>query len=324
MRQLSRHLMFVFILVLVPWAVLTRPIMAQSAQQEPAFALFEQGVELMTRGDCQGAIVKFQASLESEPNPSTMMNLAVCHQRMGNLAAARQYYREAGRLAEPRGAKEIITDADAAARELEERLSRLIIQLSARTDIQDLEITHDGQRVLPERLGEVIYSDPGAQQIEANAAGYRSFETTVNTREGEETVVEIPPLERVVAIPTDRPSSGKTRRVLGITGASVGLVSVLAGLGVGWSARNARDDAFNSGACDRDTSLCTMAGQYLMDTAHRRALYADILVGAGVVLAGTGIVLWLSAPKHKQKRPSSALVPTAGPDHFGVAFSGRF
>ena len=321
MHRLMRHLAFALLIGLVSAGTAA----AQTSQETSAVELFKQGVELMKRGDCPAAIAKFQSSLERQANPSTVMNLAVCHQRLGELAAAHGHYRQAGRLAEQHGVAEIERDAALAARDLENQLSRVIIRVPARDDILDIVVTHDGRRVPPDRFGKVIYADPGIQRIVASAAGHRSFETRVQTGKGEEVTVEVPALERVHAVPMDQPGSpGRTQRVLGITGTSVGTAAVLGGLGIGWAARSARDDAFASGACDRDTGLCTPAGQAQMDTAHRRSMYANILAGTGVVMAGAGLALWLSAPKQRKSRKSTALSPIAGPDHVGVAFSGRF
>lgn len=323
MHRLMRHLAFASLTGMV----IAGTAAAQTSQGARALELFQQGVELMKRGDCPGAIAKFQTSLEQQAHPSTAMNLAVCHQRLGELAAAHDRYRLAGRLAQERGVEEITRDAASAVEELERQLSRLIIRVPARghDDIPDILVTHDGRRVPPERFGEVIYADPGIQRIVASAPGHRSFQARVKTGQGEEVTVEVPVLEPVHAVPTDQPSSpGKTQRILGITGASAGTAALAAGLGFGWAARSAREDAFSSGACDRDTRLCTPAGQARMDTAHRRAMYANILIGTGVVMAGAGLALWLSAPKHRTPREATTLSPIAGPDHVGVAFSGRF
>jgi hypothetical protein len=118
--------------------------------------------------------------------------------------------------------------------------------------------------------------------------------------------------------------AGRTRRILGVSTGGAGVVALAAGLGVGWTAMSRWNDAFDQGLCDRDTRLCTPEGQAQADTARSRANLSNVLVGAGVVLAATGVVLYLSAPNAEPAERRARVVPVAGPDGLGFAVVGGF
>jgi hypothetical protein len=116
---------------------------------------------------------------------------------------------------------------------------------------------------------------------------------------------------------------GRTRRLVGLGAGSAGVAAVAAGLGFGWSARATWNDAFSSGLCDRDTLKCWSTGQDQVDSARSRALASNLLMGAGVALAVTGVVLYVTAPGRTEKA-GVAVVPVAGPSELGVAVQGGF
>lgn len=303
-------------------AVAAQP-QSSAAQRERAAKHYDKGLERARANDCQGALVEFEQSLEALPHPNTEMNMAKCHERLGDPWAARQHYLEAERLAEEWGAKDTVEDAADKRRALEKRLSWVIIRVPLQAEALDIEVTLNGRRVNPDRFGEEIQVDSAVQRVQARADGRRSYEATVPIGKGEPTVVEIPPLDPIIHLPPENTPS-RSRRGLGYVGVGVGLGAVVGSLVLGWAANSARDDAFGSGECDRDTLQCTDAGQARMDSAHSRALYATVLASAGVVLAGAGLAVWLTAPKDRQTRASSSLMPVAGRSHLGVAWSGRF
>ena len=315
-------------------APLAQPAWGQSKQSTAtAIKLFKEGQQLMRDGDCKAAIAKFEASMQLVPNLGTKKNLAVCHKRLGQLASAWSYYREAESMARKKGKDKAAAKAAANAEELEPQLSRLVIQVDLPADIEGLEVLHNGKAIASALFGEVMYVDPGPQEVVARANGYRPFQTTVDMAKGEEKTMTIDQLERdPTAEPAPepmkdtRPPVSTTRKALRYGSLGVGTGAVLAGLATGWAAKSARDDAFDSGACNRDTLLCTVDGQAQMDRAHDRALYANILVGVGIVAVGAGVVLWLTEPGPGKRggADQNALVPMVGQDHFGLAVTRSF
>ena len=93
---------------------------------------------------------------------------------------------------------------------------------------------------------------------------------------------------------------GRTRRVFGLTLGGAGVAALITGVGFGVVARSSWNSAFAEGLCDRETNLCTQAGQDRTDTARDRALVANIVGGAGIALIATGAVLYVTAPKRAE------------------------
>lgn len=118
-------------------------------------------------------------------------------------------------------------------------------------------------------------------------------------------------------------SNGTTQRILGWTSLGLGVV----GLGVGTVFVIQRQSKLN----DRDTIcpdmvLCTdeeiAQNDALTDEARTASTIGTIGLVAGGVLAVTGIVLVVTAPKGKPK-DSVALVPVVGPGFQGFSLQGK-
>jgi hypothetical protein len=118
-------------------------------------------------------------------------------------------------------------------------------------------------------------------------------------------------------------STGSTQKILGWTSLGLGAV----GLGVGTVFLIQRQSKLN----DRDTIcpdmvLCTdeeiAQNDTLTDEARTASTIGTIGLAAGGVLAVTGVVLLLTAPKGKPKE-SVALVPVVGPGFQGLSFQGK-
>ena len=325
--------------------------------------LFAQARALMAEGDHAAACPKLEASLALDPALGTRLNLAHCYQRVGRLASAWARFREAADLAARAGEtrREVFARERAAA--LEPRLPRLVVQVPSAARVPGLIVERDGSVVDLALLGTPVYVDPGVHEVTAEAPGYISFSTTVTAEEGRETSVGIPVLEPEASAPDGEageagavepagpgaarelapapvmepetapgavlhedsaPGAGRGRRVMGLAAGGTGVAALAVGLGVGWSVRSTWEDAFASGECDRDTLMCTPAGQEQTDAARGRATISNVLVGAGVALAATGVVLYLTAPDRERTERAAHLVPTAGPDGLGMALVGGF
>lgn len=311
MHRFAVHVAFVLIAVLAT---------VQSAAAQSARDHFEKGAELYEAGNCRAAIEAFEKSLALVDNAATHINLGVCHEDLGHLVAARRHYRAAERMAEANGDARIAKDAADKARALEARKLARVIVRAARRDAVDLIIALDGDRVALDELGKYIYVAPGAHRVGARADGCSPYETTVQLGKGEEAMVDIPAL--ACAVESVVRGRGKGRRITGYAGVGVGAAALLGSVGMGVLSNGVRNEAFASGACDRDALTCTQDGQAMMTQAHERARYATMLAGAGVVLVGAGVALWLSAPR--ESRATRALTPMVSRDRAGLALSGRF
>ena len=321
---------------------------AQPADSKAAAEqLFNQGRKLMQQGDPEAACPKFEASLEIDPALGTLLNLANCYEQSGRLASAWARYRELVDLAAREGQPKRQAFARERAAALEPRLPGLVIRVA--DGVPGLTVTRDGTAVERALLGTAVYVDPGEHEVVATAPGHEPFSTTVTAVEAEEAEVEIPALSPVAVAADggadaagDGPAGGqadsaivhasgaadpgRTRRIMGMAVGGAGAAALVGGLGLGLSAISSWNDAFDSGLCERDTLMCTDAGQEQTNTARSRATLSNVLIGAGVGLAAAGVVLYLTAPEAMAVPEGSAtrLVPVAGPDALGFAFSGSF
>jgi hypothetical protein len=159
--------------------------------------------------------------------------------------------------------------------------------------------------------------DPGEHEITAKAEHYAPWSTKVTIPPGPGvTVVEVPPLEMVVAAPVAKPQAnqppamtlapattrddlardrGSSQRLWGWIALGGGAASLVGGglftlLAV---TDNGRADA----QCRQDDpALCGEKGVALAESAGRKANFATAFTGAGAAFALTGAVLLLTAP----------------------------
>lgn len=200
--------------------------------------------------------------------------------------------------------------------------------------------------------------DPGTYRIAATAGGKR-FEKVVEVA-GEGTVVTVDvvfedatpapdadgdpgagavpdPGAGAGAVPDADPDAeavadtggggGGGRTILGLSTAAVGGVAIGVGLYFGSQASAAFGDAKDvcGGDLVCDTEADRIRSQELVDDARGKGNLSTILVGAGVVAATAGVILWLTAPDGAEREEAALrLAPQVGPDGIGLAAAGVF
>ncbi|MBN2195169.1 MAG: hypothetical protein JW751_20290 [Polyangiaceae bacterium] len=175
-------------------------------QAAAAEALFDEGLELLDRGELERACAKLHASLELDPGVGTLMYLAECHRRLGRNTSAWTRFLEAAALARATQQPARGELAQARADELAPSLSRLTVKVSPQAARAGVQVLRGGLVLEPETWGSALPVDPGTYEIVATAPGYQPFRRTVHLgRNGDQVVAEIPALlpERV------EPASGQ-------------------------------------------------------------------------------------------------------------------
>src|SRR5215468_7568312 len=82
--------------VMIAVVALASAARAEPADHTRAVELFDEGRRLMTEHDPEGACAKFAESIRIEPLAAgTMLNLGLCHQRLGHLKTALYWFRKA-------------------------------------------------------------------------------------------------------------------------------------------------------------------------------------------------------------------------------------
>jgi tetratricopeptide (TPR) repeat protein len=296
-------------------------------QARSAADLFREGRALARAGQHAAACEKFIESQELDPQLGTLFNIAQCEEKIGKLASALAAYREViarDRFAERRAL------ADQYRSRLERRVPRLVVQIAAPPG--DLVVRLDAPAASrPIAANRPIEVDLGAYTVTVRASGYRErsarvvvgaegVTTTVPValepdRSGDEPVAD-PPHE-------PRPGAARSRRALvGTIGVAVGGAAVAAGIAFGAIASSKWSDA--KSVCD-GTTCATQAevdrAQALASDARSAARTSTVLFATGAVVAATGVVLWLTAPRgaHEVHVTASAL-----PGSTGLSVAGRF
>ena len=156
-----------------------RAAIAQPANAE-AEALFNQGVTLMDAGQLAEACAAFEGSEQRSPAITTLLNLATCRERNGQLATAWGAYVEAERETRSQSdatAQTLHTVAKDHAAKLEPRLSQLTINVAHR--VAGLTITRDAATIDESTWNRTLPVDGGNYTITAHAPGYVAWKATI-------------------------------------------------------------------------------------------------------------------------------------------------
>jgi hypothetical protein len=296
---------------------------AASAHAQPsdsvaaAEQLFEQAKTMMDSGDFVGACPRFEASLKLDPALGTLLNLATCYEKQGKLASAWGHYREVVALATKAGDTARIDIAKEHAKALEPRLPKLTIH-APKPEIAGLVVTRDDQPVEAAALGVAFYVDPGDHVIAASAIDHKTYSTHITINEAEVQEVSLPQLQAaphakpaagsVTTIIQQQSDPGSSQRIFGLTLGGAGIAALVTGIGFGFAARASYNSAFDDGLCHKDSYQCSAIGQDRIDTAHTRALVANVTGGVGLALIAGGAALYFTAPKQTQVH----VAPTVG------------
>jgi hypothetical protein len=321
--------------------------LAHAQAPSSADAAFKRGRELLKAGKFADACIEFEHSQKLDPALGTEFNIAQCSEKVGKLARALELYRSMAERDTNADRKKVVTDA---VPKLEARVPHLLVKIGTPPPgfALTLQVINSGLPPKALEANKSIEIDFGEYAIVAKATGTPDW--TQNVRidtEGKTTTLE-PPLgakpstqpplvPKTVAPPKttgttsleapvgepDDPSPPKSKRKLyGIIGMSVGGAALAGGVVFGVIARGKWSDAKD--VCGGTTCTTTedqTRAQKLGDTAKSRATLSTIFVGAGVVAAGVGVVLFVTAPTSESQTRISA-----HPTHDGAAvtLSGSF
>jgi hypothetical protein len=288
-------------------AALASIVAAQPADSVAAAEqLFQQGRELFDKGDFAAACPRFEASLKLDPALGTLLNLATCYDKSGQIASAWGHYREVVALAMKVGDTARIDIARERIKALEPRLPKLLIR-APKTQVAGLVVTRDDAPIENAAIGVAFYVDPGDHVITESAPDRIPTSQHVTIAEDESKEIQLADLAlapHAKPVPTitiirEADDPGRGRRVFGMTLGGAGVAAVVTAVGFGFASRSSWNSAFDDGLCHKSTYTCTPAGQDRVDTARSRALVANVVGGAGLALIGGCLALYLTAPTHR-------------------------
>jgi len=302
---------------------LTAAAAPTEADRAMAQSLFEDGRRLMTAGDFASACPKLKESQALDPSGGTLLNLAVCHEKQGQLATAWSDFKEALSVAR----RDNRSDRFEVAREhlaaLEPKVPFLTIRVERAKPEQ--QVLLDGTPVRAAAWDTPIAVDPGPHELEASAAGHVTWKGPLQLAVAERKVVIIPELaldDKPAALPpaTDAAKAPAAEQaghsnVVGWVVLGTGVAALGVGTYFGVSALSTQSDVEKE--CPTPQT-CSSTGVELTHDAQRAAWASNIGIGVGLVGVLLGGYLLLSAPSS----PSASARALPNPLRVNVSRSG--
>lgn len=301
-------------------AFLAEPAHAGDAAAE---ALFRAGRDAFAAGDFRTACARFEESQRLEPAVGTVINLAQCHEQLGQVASAWRRYREAqDRLTAGDERLELVKLRLAA---IEPRLPKLSLRLGQPSP--GAAVVRDGVELGEASLGVAVPVDPGKHEVTVSAPGHatRSIEVELRESESKELVVEIgPPLATAPPSAAPRPTLGpdagtrdETRRTMGYVVGGVGVGALAASLITGALVLDKK--AVVEDECSG--KLCSAEGVEAGESGRTFSTISTIAFAAGAAGIGVGAYLLLSADDApEQAHVEVRALPGAAALRFGTRF----
>ena len=261
-----------------------------------AQSLFDEARRLMDGGHYAEACPRFEGSERLDPGGGTLLNLALCYEKLGKLALAYRTYNDAISLAIEEHRRERESFARDRVAAIAPRLPHLKLEV---TDAPGLEVEIDGAPVPRSAWGTATAVDPGTHVVAASAPGYAPLQAQVTSAEGDSRTIAValaPEPPAVVAqapapspprVPMPLAARTERRRTAAFyVAGGLSLSSLVASAVTGGLAWSAHESAASK--CSAATGFCADPGG-VSDASHARTLAwvstATLLggVAAGVV-----------------------------------------
>lgn len=142
------------------------------------------GYLLAQDNNCEAAIPRFVESLKLDPKAITLINLADCEEKTGQLASALGHWVDARDRARGENNTGIVDEAEKRAKQLEPRLPRLTIALAADAP-KDAEVVRDDVVLGSVSLGVSLPVNVGKHTVVVRAKGREDHVDRIQMAEGE-------------------------------------------------------------------------------------------------------------------------------------------
>ncbi len=166
------------------------------AQESEAAALFSEARALMLEGRFERACPKLEQSQQLEPRVGTMLNLAVCHERLGMIASAWVEFQQARDAATAEGRNKQRDLAQERIDLLGPRVPWVTLAVAPNAGVDGLALALNGAPVDPTEWGEPMPIDPGEHILVGAAPGYAPREVRFVLVESQRSTVTLAKLER--------------------------------------------------------------------------------------------------------------------------------
>jgi hypothetical protein len=309
-------------LVLAAAAELT--VHAPAWCQEPApkaEQLFLEGLNLARVGDCVRAREKFAESYAADPTPGTLINSALCEEKLGRPATALGLLRLADQGMPVDHPKRAMVRKHI--EELANRAPFLLMHVAQALPMGTT-VLRDGVLVDPGSLEKRLPIDPGPHVVEVRVPGHQDRRYNVLLSEGRTLDLTLEPGALLSSLPPAGPTAEpmpSDSRLAGWIVAGGGL----AALGVGTATGLLAAERWNTvkSHCDVDTKFCRDdAGLAANDSGTTLATVSTVaFIAGGVGLAIGGYLIFVHPGRPTTR---TQLSPMAGPGMMGLHVRGGF
>jgi hypothetical protein len=330
---------------------------AEPSPSEKAMAqtLFGEGRSLMTQGKMAEACLKLAESDRLDPELGTHLNLGLCHEALGLTATAWVELSEVADRAAVAHDAERASFARQRAQDLDKKLSRVRLRVSASpAQTAGMTLKLDGRVVGQAAWGEPLPLDPGLHPVEATAPGKRTWTQQVDVRPGPSTqdvvipaladpgdappslpvapVGQAPVIEPPRAAPTPEPpppapapapeGTSGGGRTAGFVVGGVGLAAIVVGgvFGVMTFTKNATANS----DCHFADRGCTLDGFNAGKDASTFATISDFGFGVGLAGVAAGAILVLTSKPGAKPAAVRVLPITMGSGGGGLQLRGTW
>ena len=267
---------------------------------------FRQAREAAAHGDDRLALQLFRASHELEASRGTLLNIAICEEKLGLVTAAMQHFQEV--LPQFAPGDERLALVQQHISDLVPRVPHLRVNVAIAAPA-GTRVTFDGAPLAATRLGAEMAVDPGKHVITVNATGLpeRRYDVVVEEGKALALTVEpgaIAPPKLLPRLDTPPPTSHRTQ--VGIIVGSAGIVALTVGGVAGVLALADRD------AIESECPTRVGCSPEILDRARSGkslSIVSALSLSAGAIGVGAGMYLVLSSGK---SRGTATAATTAG------------
>jgi hypothetical protein len=318
--------------VLVMFALTANVASADPAAKKRADKLFEDGRKYLANGEYSLACTAFEESQAVDPAVGTQLNIALCYEKWGKLAAAYTVYLDTERAARA-GRDKRSTVARKQADALEPKIARLRVTLPDGIDPYTIYLL-DAKEIDAAKLASELVLDPGPHQLEVRVAGTPPWKHEITLKAGQRAKLEVElpakpkePAPVVEEKPTPPPAPApppavSTRSKPQLYG-GIGLVTAGAvTMGIATAiALDARSD-YNAAKERCPDGMCpSLADFEATRDARDRARTMTWVFAGGAAIATVGTVLILTS-KRSAPRERISVTPTVSGHGVGIAIGG--
>ncbi len=313
----------------VTLALIAGVAMADPASKKRADKLFDDGRKYLTNGEYSLACTAFEQSQNADAAIGTQLNIALCYERWGKLAAAYNAYVEAERQASESKDKRSIV-ARKKADELERKVAHLRVTVPDSIDRYAIYLL-DAVEIEVSKLTADLVLDPGAHVIEVRIAGAPPSKNELELEPGQQmkldlvapVVKQIEPVAEKPVVEAPKPVMMTTVRSKPALYGGIGLVVAgAATIGVAsFIALDARSDYNAANKRCPDATCASQADFEATRDARARAHSMTWVFAGGAAVAVIGTIL-IATSKRTAPSESISLTPTLTNNGVGIALGG--